>query len=251
MKHSLEFLPLILIFSLTQTIIGQQIENESTKEVQSKWLKAIRESQSLENFYSQDSGIMIDDELFLGLSEINKSISTLIMRKAQLKSYQITKVYQLRNYQKFVLGVYETENGLSLSSIIGWKYKNNWTKEFEVIYTNSACSINNKKLIDNARENWEKHSNSHRPDLIVEKIFSKEGKYYTRGNLFIGKEIIDGYSYMANESYKINLESLKLLQVNCNIVYDIGTFEVGGKGLYILIWKKESEEWKLLLDFNF
>ena len=56
---------------------------------------------------------------------------------------------------------------------------------------------------------------------------------------------------MSNESYKIKLEALKVLQVNNKIVFDIGTFTSGGKGLYTLIWKKEDDDWKLLLDFNF
>ena len=56
---------------------------------------------------------------------------------------------------------------------------------------------------------------------------------------------------MSNDSYKITLEALKVLQVNNKVIFEIGIYRAGGEGLYTLIWVKENEEWNLLLDFNF
>ncbi|TPN89207.1 nuclear transport factor 2 family protein [Aquimarina algicola] len=250
-KHWTKFLIFLLITSISNNTIGQQLENESSEKIQRSWLESLKSSKNLESFYSENSGIMINDELFIGLEDINKQLLTLIKNVGQLNIYKSLEVYQLRENQKFVLGTYETLNGKTLSTIIGWKNKGKWTKEFEVIYINTDYSNLEVNLVNQARESWEKYSNQHRPDLIVDKVFSKNGKYFNRGTLYKGKEIIDAYSYMNNESYKIKLESSKVLQISNNIIYDIGTFEVGGKGLYTLIWKKEADTWKLLLDFNF
>lgn len=160
-------------------------------------------------------------------------------------------MYQLRDNQKFVLGEYKTKSGNVYSTIIGWKNRDKWTKEFEVIYNNNDYLILEIDSVNKARNNWEKLSNQHRPDLIVDEIFSDNGKYFNRGIQYSDRELIEAYSYMNNESHKIKLEPLKVLQINSDIVFDIGTFEVGGKGLYTLIWKKEVDTWKLLLDFNF
>ncbi|WP_422857773.1 hypothetical protein ACOKFD_09830 [Flagellimonas sp. S174] len=250
-KYWTEFLIFLLITFVPNDIIGQQLKNESSEKVQMSWLKSLKSSKSLASFYSESSGIMLNDELYIGLEEINKQLLILIKNVGQLNNYTPFEVYQLRENEKFVLGTYDTSNGITLSTIIGWKNKGKWTKEFEVIYLNAEYSNLGASLVNQARESWEKYSNLHRPDLIVNEVFSKNGKYFNRGTLFKGKEITDAYSYMNNESYKIKLESSKVLQISNDIIYDIGTFEVGGKGLYTLIWKKELDTWKLLLDFNF
>ncbi len=237
--------------SLSDMAVGQELKGDPSEQLQASWLESLRSGKSLQSFYSEGSGILLNGELFLGLEEINNQLSALIEKVGQFNSYAVIEVHQLRNEQKFVLGSYKTAKGITLSSVIGWKNKGKWIKEFEVIYRNSDYSNPGTNVVNQARADWEKHSNQHRPDLIVENVFSKNGKYFNGGTLFKGKQIIDAYSYMNNESYQIKLESLKLLQVNNDIIYDIGTFEVGGKGLYTLIWQKELDTWKLLLDFNF
>ena len=250
-KHWIAFLVFFLVVSISIKAIGQVLKREASEQAQASWMESLKTGKSLESFYAEGSGILLNDELSIGLEEINNQLSALIKKVGRLTTYTPIEVHQLRDQQKFVLGSYKTANGITLSSVIGWKNKGKWIKEFEVIYRNSDYSNPGTNVVNQARAQWEKHSNQHRPDLIVENVFSKNGKYFNRGTLFKGKQIIDAYSYMNNESYKIKLESLKLLQINNDIIYDIGTFEVGGKGLYTLIWQKELDTWKLLLDFNF
>ncbi|MEL6303668.1 MAG: hypothetical protein AAFQ20_02655 [Bacteroidota bacterium] len=231
--------------------IGQQGQSESTEKIQTAWLEALKSSESLASFYTEQSGIMLNDALHISAEEIRKQLSTFSKKVGLLKTYSQTEVFQLRDNQKFVTGTYETTNGKTLSSIIGWKRNGTWTKAFEVIYEKTACDHLGENSVNQARELWEKHSNAHRPDLIVKEVFSENGKYFNRGTLYHGAEISGAYGYMNDESYTIKLESLHLSQVNCDMIYDIGTFEVGGKGLYTLIWQKKADTWKLLLDFNF
>ena len=253
MKHNNRalYLLLLLTFYIPNPAIGQQSNRDSTEAVQANWLAALNNSKSLSSFYSDNSGILLNDELFIGVDEINKQLQAFIKITGHFKNYNLLEVHQLRDHQMFVLGEYKTISGEIYSAITAWTYRDKWTKALEVIYSNNDYTDNGIDSVNQARAQWEKHSNEHRPDLIVEKIFSENGKYFNRGKLYNGREIAGAYSYMNSESYTIKLEALKVLQVNCDIIYDIGTFKVGGKGLYTLIWKKVLGEWKLLLDFNF
>ena len=244
----------LLLAAIPINTSGQQLERESTEKVQDDWLKALNGSKNLNSFYSENSGILLNDDMYIGIKEINKQILVLKKNVGKFDSYKILGKYQLQRVnQKFILGEYKTVSGDVYTSIIGWKYLDKWTKEFEVIYKNNDSFTLETELVDQARGNWERFANLHKPDLIVEEVNTNNGKYFNRGNLYTGKEIIKAYSYMANDSFKIKLESLKVLQLNNSMVFDIGTFDVGekGQGLYVLIWKKEAGIWKLLIDFNF
>ncbi|MEM6892415.1 MAG: hypothetical protein AAF554_01915 [Bacteroidota bacterium] len=241
----------LVLLLCSNAAIGQQEQSESTEKIQTAWLEALKDSEGLEAFYTAQSGIMLNDELHIGAEEIKKQLLAFTEKVGQFKQYTPLETHQLRDNEKFVAGTYETTKGNTLSSITGWKNQGKWKKVFEVVYEKTACDDLGENAVNQGRELWEKHSNTHRPDLIVKEVFSKNGKYFNRGILYKGLEISNAYSYMNDESYNIKLESLYLSQINCDIIYDIGTFEVGGKGLYTLIWQKETDDWKLLLDFNF
>lgn len=228
--------------------IAQQASFKSTSEVQEDWLKALQGSESLMSFYSKNSGILIGDSLYVGLDKIDGQIEK--VNTWQFVKYTSEETFQLRENQKFELGSYQTRDGKTYSTIIGWRKGAEWKKEFEVWYE-KTFSGTQKDVVEKERGIWEKHSNQHRPDLIVEDLASKNGKYFNRGKEYHRDEIASAYSYMNNSSYSIKLTALKVLQVDESTIFDIGTFDVGGKGLYTLIWKKEAGEWKLLLDFNF
>jgi len=242
---------LFLLISAPSHLIGQPPNSEITEKVQNDWLAALNNRMSLDSFYSEKSGILINDQLFIGTAVIHKQLQALIKNVQHFHSYNLIEKYQLRAHQKFALGAYRTSSGAIYSSIIAWSYKDRWTKDFEVFYINSASPDSGIEAVHRARAQWEHYSNQHRPDLIVDAVFSKNGKYFYQGKEFQNHHIIDAYSYMSNESYKIKLESLNTSQINNDIIYDIGTFDAGGRGLYTLIWKKELDDWKLLLDFNF
>jgi hypothetical protein len=101
------------------------------------------------------------------------------------------------------------------------------------------------------RSSWELFSNQHRPDLIVKNVFASSGRYFYQGTEFKGTDIAEAYGYMKEVTYAIDLTPLKVVQVNDQLIYEIGVYETNGKGLYFLLWTKEKLEWKLMLDFNF
>lgn len=253
MKNKL--LIVLTIFLITGLIpfitVGQELKKGSIDNIQIEWLVALNNSVSLESFYIDNSGILLDNTMYIGLEEISKQLRYLVKNAGMFNSYKKLDSHQLQDNEIFILGEYRTSNGFVLSSIIGWKKGDRWTKEFEVIYKNVDDFTLEIDSIIHGRKKWEQLANRHRPDLIVDEVFSKNGKYFHRGTLYKNREIIKAYSYMSNDSYMITLEPLKVQQVNSNVIYEIGVYRAGGKGLYTLIWVKEIDTWKLLLDFNF
>lgn len=245
------FIVFLLTLPIPFNAIGQQSAKESVEKTQSNWLMALNESKNVDSFYNAQSGILLNDESSVGIKSLNKALQNLKHKVGKFTDYRSIEEFKLRENQKFVLGTYKTQNGDILNTIIGWRYRDKWTKAFEVIYNKTKDFTLGIDSVNKKREDWEKFSNQHRPDLIVSKVFLEKGKYFNRGTQYVGKEIINAYSYMSHESYKIKLDALKVLQVNKDIIFDIGTFTSGGKGLYTLIWKKTADVWKLLIDFNF
>ncbi|MCB0492841.1 MAG: nuclear transport factor 2 family protein [Cyclobacteriaceae bacterium] len=228
--------------------IAQQTSNKSTSEVQKVWLKALQGSESLVSFYTKNSGVLIGDSLYVGWDKIESQIQKVYTW--QFENYTSEETFQLRDNQKFELGSYQTRDGKTYSTIIGWRKGAEWKKELEIWYEKTFSGTQEDR-VERERGIWEKHSNQHRPDLIVKELASRNGKYFNRGKEYHRDEIASAYSYMNDKSYSIKLTALKVVQVDESTIFDIGTFDVGGKGLYTLIWKKEDGEWKLLLDFNF
>lgn len=248
MKHFI-YLPLILLWVSTalNEAAGQPPGKESN-EVQSGWLKALQHDESLSAFYTKHSGILLGDSLYVGWTAIEPQVNQL--NALAIERYTSDETFQLRDSHKFEMGTYHTRDGKTYSTIIGWRKGSEWRKEFEVIHERTFKG-EQKDLVSMHRARWENLANQHRPDLIAQELASLSGKYFNRGVKYNRDEIPGAYAYMNNSSFSIKLEALKVLQVDDTILFDIGTFDVGGKGLYTLIWKKENGEWKLLLDFNF
>ncbi len=251
MKYSFQsaFILFLFVLFFCDFALSQQTTNKSSEKTQIAWLKALQNSKNLELFYTKNSGIMLNDTLFIGLDKISQKLQA--HGAKQFERYINKGTHQLRENQKFELGEYYAKNGKTYNTIIGWKKNDKWTKEFEVIYEKSYSFNSQINLVSDERKKWEELANQHRPDLIVDKVVSQNGKYFNRGKKYQRNEIARAYSYMNNDKFKIKLESLRIVQIKDNIIFDIGTFDVGEKGLYTLIWKKEDGNWKLLLDFNF
>lgn len=237
------FLLLIVVSPICATA------QKTTEALQSEWLKAVNGGSALNDFYNNNSGILLSGKFVLA-SELSESLQRFISANGNINGYELLETHQLRNGQKLVLGKYSTATNKIFYSVIGWKQLGEWTKEFEVIYEHEDVN-KGEDVAAAGRKVWENYANEHRPDLIIKNLSAENGMYFNRGQLYKGHEIIEAYGYMNNENYHITLESLSGTRVNEEVFFDIGTFQVGGKGLYLLIWTKENDDWKILLDFNF
>lgn len=246
MKTTIKTIFVILSF-LTPFYSSAQ---KTTDHIQTEWLEAVNSAAALDEFYNNNSGLLLNGKFALA-DELSEALNTFIKDNGNIKDYQSLETHQLRDGQKLVLGKYSMASNKVFYSVIGWKQLGDWTKEFEVIYEYSTSKNEGKDVGATGRQAWEDHANEHRPDLIIENVSAQNGMYFNRGKLYKGSEISEAYGYMNSENYHIKLESLSGTIVNDTIFFDIGTYEVGGKGLYLLIWTKEDDDWKILLDFNF
>ncbi len=240
---------LILATSLLSPLNAQ--ETKPTDTVQEAWINAFNQTQDLAPFLTEQSGILHQNELTLGVMPVIDQWKKLHARSGTIEAFESQAFQQLRPGQKFELGRYEMQDGTFYRTIIGWRMQEEWIKEVEVVYLEGAYTSSGEGAVDEGRKRWQDLSNQHRPDLIASEVFSEDGVYFNRGNRYDGPAIAGAYDYMEKPSYRITLEALNVVQVNPDVVYEIGVFETNGKGLYILIWTREEAAWKLLMDFNF
>lgn len=238
----------LLIFSCSLFSCGAQ--KPTSAQIQKNWLQTLNIGGDLNAFYGDKAGLFIKDQLFTEQEDIVDQLAKLKTEALGPLSYKIVDTYQLRDQQKFQLGYYQ-HGAKTYYSIIGWRLEDLWRKEIEVIYEADDNLNPGSTKADEARRHWEYYSNGHQSAILVDSIFAPNGYYFNRGKVFPGAAIKEAYSYMDQKSWQITLESLNSMQVNEDVLYDIGLFQSGGKGLYILIWGKVEDAWRVLLDFNF
>ena len=235
---------------LNKAFSQDAFSKKTTFELQQSWLKTLPKQTGSELPFTEISGLIVGETLHIGKPSIKAAWNEL-SRSGQLTLYDTLSYFQLYPGQMFVHGVYTTDKGKVFHSIIGWKKNESWVKVFEAIAPKSDVSEDSKTEIGLLRSSWELYSNQHRPDLIARNVFSANGRYFYRGIEYRGMDIAEAYGYMRDKSYSIDLTPQKVIQVNEQLVYEIGIYDTGGKGLYFLLWAREGDGWKLLLDFNF
>jgi|GEM_PF-3515195 len=240
-----------LVGLFSESTLSQEANSKSEIfGLQKQWVEALKNRRNIAFVYDRTSGLMRNDSLYIGISEI-ESVLKDMNREDGLVQYDTLSHFQLYPGQIFVHGVYSTEKGIKLSSVIGWRRDGKWIKAFEVIAQRAVINEKSEKEIGLLRASWELYSNQHRPDLIARNVFSDNGRYFYKGLEYRGMDIADAYGYMRDKSYSIDLTPQKVIQVNDHLIYEIGIYDTGGKGLYFLLWARKGEQWKLLLDFNF
>jgi len=234
---------------MSNLLSAQEFDDDATKPAQSRWMEAMQNAKSLDAFYIDSSGLLLNDELTIGAAAVQAKLKQAFPNG--FSEYVEKEAHQLRHNRRFVYGSYTAADGKEYKSIIGWHKRSGWMKEFEVIYPEGSTSSDAKNQANALRALWVELANQHDPAKIGTDVFSQKGKYFNRGMSFSSDQIGQAYSYMSNESFSISLETHLIAPINENITYEIGTFDSGGRGLYVLIWVKEATGWKLLLDFNF
>ncbi|WP_283401224.1 hypothetical protein [Muriicola jejuensis] len=239
---------LLLVAGVMQ---GQKKElKKAVHAIQSGWLSELNSTRKNTPPYTGISGLMYKDSLLVGQDAIEGMWKRLNGEDRILK-YDTITFFQLYENQMLVHGVYTTAGGTKIPGVIAWKYDQRWYKAFEAVAPKSDRMGDHKTEIGLLRSSWELYANQHRPDLIVKNIFSSKGKYFYRGKVHKAMEIAEAYGYMRDKSYSINLTPRKIIPFNDRLVCEIGIYDAGGKGLYVLLWGMEGDDWKLLLDFNF
>lgn len=241
-------LTLLHSFTLAQKAKSAKVPSHQE---QQKWLLAFNNDADLHHFYSDQSGVLLNDVLITGVDKINQEIKVLKGQMSGKVHYERLDEFQIHDNSKFEYGIYKDALGKSFFSVIGWRNNNAWVKEFEAVYPMKEIKTSGIGTVDQGRQTWEKYSNNHQPTELAKKLCMKKGYYFNRGRVFQGMEIAEAYAYMAKDTWQIKLEGKKSLQVNQDIIYDVGSYQSSGKGMYVLIWKRKGKDWKILLDYNF
>jgi len=125
--------------------------------------------------------------------------------------------------------------------------------ELEILLTREAFEDTAYQEIDTKRELWQKLSNKHKPETLVNRTYAPESYYVNGGRVVQGwGPIVESYAYMNQPNWKISLTPKKVVQVDEATILEIGTYTSNGQGNYVLLWKKFPDlGWRIMLDFNF
>jgi hypothetical protein len=192
--------------------------------------------------------------LVSGNEAILKQLSTLKKLTGLIHKIEIKGITEDRSSNTMINGIIHSENGrFALLSSLS-KKNGIMLRLFEIIrpFTGST-NESIPQIIDQQRALWQTHSNDHKPTSLVNEIYSLYPYYLNRGKLLEDRQsIIEEYGYMNNENWKITLTKKSLTVVNDQLAFEIGNYQSGGKGQYLLIWEKSNEsQWKILFDSNF
>jgi hypothetical protein len=240
---------LLLLFLLLSLQLGAQ--SEGTVTLQKNWLTAYNAQADLSSFYSTLSGLFVEDSITTDPKLIAQRFKDLRQKWGTFSNYKTDEVFQIQKRNKIEVGTYTTADGQQYRTLIAWSIKDYWKKEFEVIYPVASDYQISETLIKQLTKDWESRSNAHRPDLIVDELYVDRGYYFNRGDVYRGSDVAKVYAYMENSDWEIELSSMSAIPCAPYTILNVGTYTSNGKGLYILLWKKELSDWKLLLDFNF
>ena len=108
------------------------------------------------------------------------------------------------------------------------------------------------ETIDHLRTLWEEYSNTHQPSKLLDQTYFQDAVYFNSGIIYNGiSEIKPKYKYMAKPTWKIKLHPKAVVPVSSTKIFEIGSYVSSGEGLYMLVWEKRDEVWKISFDFNF
>ena len=131
-------LTLILLGLICPSLAAQEFEDGPTEPIQESWMAQLAAQKSLETYYTDRSGLLMDDKLYQGLSAIEQQLAQEFPEG--FSSYQAMETHQLRPNRKFVYGRYQAPDGTMYASVIGWRKHSRWFKEFEAIYPEGSSA---------------------------------------------------------------------------------------------------------------
>ncbi len=239
---------LIFCFAVSAVLVHSQ-SLPPLSDVQASWIDSFSSNSfSVDSFYIPDrSALFMEEKLITGTDNIINELRLVKDKIGAIESSEVLEYYSHREGQQFEIG---TLNG-EWYYVIGWRFLDGWKKELEILYPAEILDQQDIPGITASRKLWVTLSNSHSPEKLAREICLPEGYYFNSGETYVGMEIAEAYAYMSGESWKIELETLKTIQIQPEIAIDIGRFYSSGTGLYVLVWKKAGDRWQVALDFNF
>ena len=248
-----KFFFLILCLNLCACKTGQ-IFKEPIPAQNMKWLLALDGGLNMHSFYTQKSGLILDNRIHLGQEAINGALQLFRNKTKGLRYFGPIEMVEHDSLRFFDVGYYKDKRKQNYMYLIAWnKTEEVWKKEMEYIHPFDDDSKLKEAEINSAREKWERLSNAHDHRALIEQSYTADAIYFNNGKADVGTEaIIARYAYMSNPGWQIDLTPIKVLAVQEDMVYEIGEYRSNGVGHYVIVWvRDESGNWKASFDFNF
>ena len=105
--------------ALPQSLVAQAFEDGPTEPVQEAWIQTLTSQKSMEVYYTDRSGLLMDGTLHQGLAAIQQQLLKAFPEGFGM--YEAMETHQLRPNRKFVYGRYQAADGTMYASVIGWR----------------------------------------------------------------------------------------------------------------------------------
>ncbi len=218
------------------------------------WRTSFDSGLLLDAYYTETAGLFINDKMYQGRSAINSVMTKLKGEINGIRFIGPIKQVEHDSLHFFDIGLFEDKNKKNHAYLIAWNRINGtWQKELEVINAFDKNTKLPEMEIAEARQLWEKLSNSHDHKALIQEVYTSDAIYFNRGKIDEGTEAITKrYAYMANPNWQITLTPIQLLAVQEGLIYEVGKYKSNGLGHYVIIWTKTADnKWKARFDFNF
>lgn len=246
--QSMKWIPVILFLGCGFLGCGNQKHQQ--KSVQVSKIETIGDS--LEGEYDTAAIKVLSDGTTLeGLEQIQ---NYLLSTPQKIISSKVDTLIVAHEGRAIAYEISESinERGEKYKNLVIWQTKNN--QRLRVFEFSAKENRSNLDLtaINRRRAQWMELCNQNEAAVLIRELYSTNTLYYNHKPLVKGqKQLVSEYQYMNNENYELTLNSIKVVPVNQNFVFEIGQCAGSYTGKYILIWEKGKDgQWHIFIDSN-
>jgi len=205
------------------------------------------------DLYTADSFLLTENGTVVKGSDISGYYGNTLLKDSGLESSNV--VFRCLSE----IGVYEIvdiscHNGDVYSLLIHWiTVEDKLKREYEILAKKDKSDIYPEELDLKRNLFGQIVSTTHDVNKMITTLYENNPYYYNRGRLITTAEsLIAEYSYMSNSAFEIFLTRNITHPVNTACVFEIGDWKSGANtGKYVLIWKRDQNDWKILFDSNY
>jgi ketosteroid isomerase-like protein len=230
---------------------------EAIQQQKTAWLNSLNEgsANSLEKYYWDRAGLLWGRNYFQDARPVSTQWENLQPGLGTLVEQRTSAVVQQDDQHYLELGYYKfsEKDPTIYAYATAWKaVDGNWLRELEVVQLLFEQQAVDARSIDQAREKWVERSNAHDHEKLVNQSYMNDAYYVNQGQHYQGTEAIsEKYRYMSQPNWKIQLTDKAVMKVQDDLAFELGQYESNGVGHYLIVWEKQGNDWKVLLDFNF
>ncbi|MBN1479067.1 hypothetical protein EH223_15345 [candidate division KSB1 bacterium] len=254
--HTLALVSVLLI-SFSESFA---LPSKDLARARAKWIKYVnKKPQKLEKLYLKQALMVLPEENIFGQLPISQFVEEKQNFFVSMATTQSDKLYEHSERKVLDTGkIYRAdivENVTdSLFYAIAWrKVGGDWLRELDIILPFTSEKVSATYELDSLRTLWINYANSRDPDMMIKTLYYRDAVYLNGSEMSKGHAAMTKrFDFMRNPAFSINLEVQDICSVDEQMVVDIGHWITGEYvGYYLIVWKKELDDWKIFLYFNF